>query len=88
MTDQDSLLEFPCEFALKALGKNNPEIDTRVYEIVCRHVPDLNFEAVRTRPSKGGKYISVTVVIQATGKAQLDAIYQDLTDCSEIIMAL
>lgn len=88
MTEQESLLEFPCEFALKALGKNNPEIDTRVYEIVCRHVSDLNFEAVSTRPSKGGKYVSVTVVIQATSKAQLDAIYQDLTASDEIIMAL
>ncbi len=88
MPEPPTLLDFPCQFAIKALGKNNPEIDTRIFDIVCRHVPDLSFEVVRTRPSKGEKYISVTVTIQATSKAQLDAIYQDLTDCTEVIMAL
>ena len=38
--------------------------------------------------NRGGKWISVTVVIEATSKAQLDAIYQDLTDCADVLMAL
>ena len=88
MTDRETLLEFPCEFAIKAVSKNNPEIDMRVFELVSQHVHGLDFDAVRTRPSKGDKYISVTVTIQAQSQAQLDAIYQDLSACAEIIMAL
>ena len=33
-------------------------------------------------------YLSITVTIEAISQAQLDAIYQDLTDCPEVIMAL
>lgn len=88
MTEQDTLLEFPCQFSIKAVGKNTPEIDTRIYSLVCRHVPGLDFAAVTTRPSKGDKYISVTVAFEATSKQQLDAIYMDLSGCDEVIMAL
>ena len=84
----DSAIEFPCQFPIKALGKTSPQLDMLVIEIVRRHVEDIHEGAVTTRPSKGGKYTSVTVTIEASSKQQLDAIYQDLTACSEIIMAL
>ncbi len=84
----DTLLEFPCEFAIKAMGKSDLEFDLLVVEIVSRHAPDLNQNAVTTRPSKDGNYLAVTVKIQATSKAQLDAIYQDLTDHPHVLMAL
>lgn len=88
MSEQATLLEFPCPFSVKSLSKNSPEIATRIVDLVCQHVPNLNFSAVKTRPSRTGKYIAVTIVIEATSKTQLDAIYQDLSDCNEVIMAL
>ena len=84
----DTALTFPCEFPIKAMGKSSPEFDLQVIEIVRRHATDFNEGAVTMRPSKGGKYTSVTVVITATSKPQLDAIYQDLSDCPIILMAL
>jgi uncharacterized protein len=86
MSDE-TLLEFPCQFPIKAMGKNNLEFDLLVIEIVRRHVPE-NEKAVTTRPSKDGNYLAVTVLIQATSKQQLDAIYQDLTDHPQVLMAL
>ena len=88
MIQEDTLLEFPCNFPIKAMGKAAPDFDTLVVEIVRRHVPDLRESAVSTRPSRGGKWLAVTVTIQAGNKAQLDAIYQDLTDHERIVMAL
>lgn len=88
MTEQDSALQFPCEFPVKALGKSSQGFDYRVVEIIRRHAPDINEGTVSIRPSKGGKYTSVTVTIVATSQQQLDAIYQDLTHCSEVLMAL
>lgn len=85
---EETLLEFPCQFPIKAMGKSGAQFDVTVVEIVRRHVDDLKEGAVSSRPSKGGKYMSVTVVIEATSRAQLDAIYQDLTDHPEILMAL
>lgn len=84
----DTAIEFPCSFPIKALGKTHPELDALVVSIVRRHIDDLNEGAVTSRPSKNGKYTAVTVTIEASSKQQLDAIYQDLTDCPEIIMSL
>jgi putative lipoic acid-binding regulatory protein len=86
--EEESPLKFPCEFPIKAMGKADCELDIIVVEIVRRHVPDLSEGAVHTRDSTQGNYISVTVTITATSRAQLDAIYQDLVDCEAVIMAL
>jgi hypothetical protein len=85
---EETLLEFPCQFPIKAMGKSNIELDLLVIEIVRRHAPDIREGAVSTRPSKDGNYISVTVTVEATSKQQLDAIYQDLSDHPHVLMAL
>jgi putative lipoic acid-binding regulatory protein len=88
ITSEETLLEFPCQFPIKAMGKSNLELDLLVIEIVRRHVVEVNETAVTTRPSKDGNYIAVTVIIEASSKRQLDAIYQDLTDHPHVLMAL
>ncbi|MDT4332603.1 YbeD family protein [Methylomonas sp. MED-D] len=88
MSEADSLLEFPCQFAIKAMGKSRDDFDAIVVEIVRRHVEDIREGAVTSRPSKGGNYTAVTVVIEATSRGQLDAIYLDLTACPDVLMAL
>ena len=88
MSETETLLEFPCQFAIKAMGKSSDNFDAIVVEIVRRHVEDIREGAVTSRPSKAGTYISVTVMIEATSRAQLDAIYQGLTDHPDILMAL
>ncbi len=84
----DTLFEFPCQFPIKALGKTSATLNIVIIEIVSRHVDDIHETAIQSKPSKGGKYTAVTITIEATSKQQLDAIYQDLTDCTEVIMAL
>lgn len=81
MTTQETetLIEFPCDFPIKAMGETRADLDALVVEIVRRHVEDIPEGAVSTRASSGGKFTSVTVTIRATSKAQLDAIYQELS---------
>ena len=86
--EKQTLLEFPCRFPIKAMGLAEADFDALVVEIVRRHVPDLKESAVKTRSSSGGKYLSVTVTIEATSKLQLDAIYQALTDNERVPMSL
>ena len=88
MSETESLLEFPCQFAVKAMGKTSADFDAVVVEIVRRHVSDIREGAITSRPSKAGKYTSVTVMIEATSREQLDAIYQGLTDNPDVLMAL
>ena len=81
-------LEFPCEFPIKAMGLNRGDFRALVTEIVHRHVAAGDRAAVHERDSRGGKYLAVTVTITARSRAQLDAIYQDLTDEERVVVAL
>lgn len=87
-SEAETLLEFPCRFPVKAMGRNGDDFEGRVTEIVFRHASLYVGEEIKTQPSAQGNFISVTVTIEATSKEQLDRIYQDLTDCEQILMAL
>ena len=86
--EEETLFEFPCEFPVKAMGRTCPELEIAVVEIMNRHVPDLGEGAVKMRPSSKGNFTSITVTIQAQSKAQLDAIYMDLTACELVVYAI
>jgi putative lipoic acid-binding regulatory protein len=85
---EETPFEFPCRFPIKAMGKAGEDFDALVVEIVRRHAPDLNEAAVTLRESSGGKWLSVTVVIEATGKDQLDAIYRELSAHERVVWAI
>ena len=86
--NEETLFEFPCQFPVKAMGKNCVELEAVVIEIMNRHVPDLGEGAIKMRPSSKGTYVSITITIQAQSKAQLDAIYMDLTACELVKYAI
>ncbi len=77
--EQDSLLQFPCDFPIKIMGQRNDDFAQHVLAIVLRHAPDYATETLEMRASSGGKYLSVTCTIRATSRAQLDALYRELT---------
>lgn len=77
--EEESLIEFPCDFPIKVMGKAEDEFDAFVVSLIRRHSPDIKEGAVSSRHSNGGRYISVTVTIQAQSREQLDSIYMDLT---------
>ncbi|MGI9302010.1 MAG: YbeD family protein [Gammaproteobacteria bacterium] len=84
----ERLLEFPCRFPIKAIGLADADFRDRVAAIVAGHAADFDQQAVTVAPSRNGKYVSVTVVIEATSQAQLDAIYKELSACEQVMMAL
>lgn len=84
----ETLLEFPCQFPIKAMGRDDGRFESLVIEIVRKHAPDLSDEAVQCRASKAGNYLSVTVTVSATSREQLDNIYLELTACEHVLMAL
>jgi putative lipoic acid-binding regulatory protein len=86
--NKSSLLEFPCRFPIKAMGRQSEEFEMLVTRIVCSHADLWPNEPVRSVPSKAGNFVSVTAVIEAQSQQQLDRIYQDLTDCVHVLMAL
>ncbi|NIM71099.1 MAG: DUF493 family protein [Xanthomonadales bacterium] len=88
MSEGESLLSFPCRFPIKAMGRNGEGFEALVTGIISRHAALYEGEAVRTNESTAGNFIAVTVTIEAQSRAQLDRIYQELTRCERILMAL
>ncbi|MBB71897.1 MAG: transcriptional regulator [Legionellales bacterium] len=86
--ENETLLEFPCEFPIKVMGKATEEFEKTVYDIIHRHVPDLTEGAIKTRLSRDENYLSITVTITATSKDHLDNLYIELTASEHVLMAL
>lgn len=84
----EQLWQFPCDFPIKVVGKANPEFETFVYTTVHKHFPHLMEGSLQTRLSKDGSYLAITVVVPATSKEQLDALYSELTANEQVIIAL
>ncbi len=87
-SDNESLLTFPCHFPIKVMGKNQPGFEATVVMLVQRHAADFDAASVETRLSKGDRYLALTLTVHAKSRAQLDAIYHDLTACDDVVMAL
>jgi putative lipoic acid-binding regulatory protein len=86
--DQDeTLLRFPCRFPIKAMGRSEAGVEAILIEILERHAPETSAEALRSRPSRNGHWVAVTVEIEARSKAQLDAIYRELSEHVQITCA-
>ena len=75
----DEIIEYPLEFPIKVMGRFTEGFVALVSEIVLRHAPDWDPAQVQTRPSAKGNYLSVTATIVARDRAQLDALYRELT---------
>jgi putative lipoic acid-binding regulatory protein len=56
--------------------------------IVLKHAPDFDVASVEMRPSKQGKYLSITCTVRAVSREQLDSLYQELCDHPSVVMVL
>jgi uncharacterized protein len=79
MADQETLLEFPCAFPIKVMGETRDGFAEAMIEVVRRHDAGFDGSSVEMRGSSGGKYLSLTCTMTAISKAQLDALYRELT---------
>lgn len=82
------LIEYPCEFPIKIMGHTRTGFAQAILEVINRHAPDFNGATMDMKSSKHGKYLSITCVINATSRVQLDALYQELCDHPMVVMVL
>jgi putative lipoic acid-binding regulatory protein len=83
-----SLIEYPCDFPIKVLGSTQAGYAQAVLDIVRRHAPDFDGTSMEMRTSRRGKYLSVTCIVRATSREQLDEIYKELCDHPMVVMVL
>jgi hypothetical protein len=86
--DSDTLIEYPCDFPIKVLGRTQAGFAQTVLEIVRTHAPDFDGSTMEMKTSKQGKYLSVTCVVRVTSRQQLDDLYRALCDHPMVVMVL
>jgi len=83
-----SLLTFPCEFPIKVMGRRADGFAQTIADIVVRHAEDFHPETIEMRTSKNGRYLSLTVTLQARSREQLDGLYSELSKHPLVMMVL
>ena len=85
---EESAIEFPCEFPIKMMGRNLPEFRITARALVEEHTGSVDDKAVQEALSRNERFVSITVTITATSQQQLDNIYQDVSNHTDVLMAL
>jgi putative lipoic acid-binding regulatory protein len=73
------LLTFPTDFPIKIMGRRVDTFTDEIVAVLRRHAPDFDAATLEMRPSRQGTYLGLTATIRATSRAQLDALYRELS---------
>lgn len=76
---QPSLIDFPSAFPIKVMGANVDGFVHAVTQVARQFDPDFDASTIELRPSKGDKYLGITLTVMATSREQLDALYRSLS---------
>ena len=85
---QESLFKFPCEFPFKIMAENKSEIESFVRETLEKEVGKKDIIDISVRQSREANYISITAIITARDKAQLDKLYEIFSTHKSVKMVL
>ena len=88
MSEDESLLEFPCDFPIKVLGRDTPEFRAESRRIIAEHGGEEAAETARERPSRDGNYLALSYLIHVDSREDLDALYTDLSANEHIMVVL
>jgi putative lipoic acid-binding regulatory protein len=70
------------------MGSAGPALYQHILRVMDIHAPGYAESDISIKNSNKGNWQSITVVITATGKPQLDALFADLKTSTEVKMVL
>lgn len=83
-----SLIEYPSQFPIKVMGLNADGFVNAIARIAEQFDPAFDAATVELRPSKGQKYLGITITVTATSREQLDELYRTLSTHPMVKMVL
>ena len=85
---EQSLIDYPSQFPIKVMGLNVDGFVHAMTTIAEKFDPGFDATTVELRPSKGDKYLGVTLSVTATSREQLDELYRTLSTHPMVKMVL
>lgn len=84
----ESLLEFPCDFPLKVMGRKEEGFPEAVLALVEARAGPLSDDRVRLRESRDGNFVALTIVVRPENQEELDALYGALSAHDQVLIVL
>jgi uncharacterized protein len=84
----ESPLQFPTDYPLKVVGKPSEDFRARVQAIVQRHVPGIGPERLSERLSGNGNFLSLSYLLPAQSREQVEGLIADLRGCDGVLLLL
>ena len=81
-------MNYPAVFPVKVMGANQEDFESLVVSIIQKHASVAAEKVIVSRVSRNGRFVSITVHIQAESQEQLDAIYRELSAHERVLMML
>ena len=78
-TPTESLIQYPCDFPIKVMGKAAPEFLPAVIHIAKQFDPSFQEASIEKRPSRDSNYLGLTITVHVTSREQLDELYRTLS---------
>lgn len=86
MENRETLIDFPCTYPLKVVGKNTEEFEATVRSIIGKHVQENSEVRYSSRTSSSNRYLSITATLVAQSQEQLKAIYAELANSNLVLI--
>jgi uncharacterized protein len=81
-------LKFPTDYPLKVVGRPADDFRARIDAIVLKHAPELPPERVSERLSAHGNFLSISYLLPAESREQVEALIADLRNCDGVLLLL
>lgn len=89
MDQEPPKIAFPAPaYPVKVVGASTPDFEAFVLETFQVHAPEVSLAQLRSRPSRNGRFVAVTVTFTAQSEAQLAAIFADLKASGRVELVL
>lgn len=75
---EESLIEYPCDFPIKVMGRAREDFVRVMAELVRTFDPGFDPDTIQIRPSGRGNYVGLTLTVRVESREQLDALYRAL----------
>jgi len=86
--DDQGQLQFPCVYPVKAMTRAHDCALEQVLGEITRHAKAHDPDRIQIRPSRNGRFQSITIELRVESRAQLESVYASLRALDIVVMIL
>lgn len=86
--DAEGALAFPCRYPVKAMTHVREKALDQVFTAISGQGAQPDRASVTLRPSRNGRFQSITIEVHVQSRTQLEAVYSGLRALDVVVMTL